>query len=667
MTLSSFTSRPDTRAQRPALSGGPLLLWRRLCLYLVGLMVLAAGTAASAQSPGQGDLPTRAGRVAEVSSGVWIYDPEGREWQALQRNQSLGEGDRIRTDDRAAATLTVGSSTLWLDERSEIEFNALSEQRVAVQIVRGGAGVRLRSPQAADEWTFQTLEGRFSFEREGLYRVTQQERGSQAQAWQGKLRFDSRASDVPPVWMATNEQAEFWWDNGPRTERQPLQRDDFAQILLTDERAVASVPVPANVVSPEMTGVEELGRYGAWEQSPEYGTVWVPTTVVVQDWAPYRYGRWVWSGRWGWTWVDDMPWGFAPFHYGRWAYWRDRWCWVPGPYEARPAYAPAMVGWVGGAGLGINVLVGGRRPPPPRYGAWVPLAPREVYIPPGGRYSNEYWRRVNPRIEPGRVPRPNDPVPQFRFEREHRSLFSAMPVTRPLPVVEPRMPLRAGPDRPGGAPGGRPDGRPDGGRGEGRPWRDDRDDRDGRPGQGRPIQTLPAQPGRPGVLPVQPARPAPQTDSLIRELEQQREQQRHQREEPGRVNMPQPVRSEPARVELPRMEQPRVEQPRFEAPRGEQRREDPREGLRGISREAIRDVPREMPRVEMPRPVQPAPPPQAQPQPQPQVQPQPQRVEPPRRDAGPRPSVIQQRQPAQPEQRAEPPRGRGDERRQSER
>ncbi|OWQ84174.1 hypothetical protein CDN98_19475 [Roseateles terrae] len=665
---------PDGGLRGPSPSGarsgvGPAATgWTRpltgLCATAVAAMLaLTTGCTALAEPPEQGrqsvqgiqgDVPTRAGRVAEVSSGVWIYDPDGREWLQLQRNQSVGEGDRIRTDERAGVTLTIGSSTLWVDERSEIEFNALAEQRVSVQIVRGGAGVRLRSPQAADEWTFQTLEGRVSFEREGLYRVSQLDRGTQTQAWQGKLRFDSRAMDVPPVFIATNEQAEFWWDNGPRTERQPLQRDAFAQILLTDERAAIALPVPANVVSPEMTGVEELSRYGTWQQSPEYGQVWVPTTVIVDDWAPYRYGRWVWSSRWGYTWVDDMPWGFAPFHYGRWAYWGNRWCWVPGPYEPRPAYAPAVVGWVGGAGLSINVWSGGRRPPPPRYGAWVPLAPREAYYPPG-RYSNDYWRRVNPRIEPGRVPRPNDPVPPFRYEREHGGLFNpSRPVTRPLPVVEPRTPMRSGPDRPGGVAGGRPDGRNDNrndGRWDGRP--------DGRPGGTPPGQVRPIAVPAPAPNGVRPFTGVP--DNAREERSPRDERWQPQRRDDGN----EPGRRDDGRFGVPvqNRPEPRNDMPRYEPPRSEPWRGD----ARGQPiREPIREN-REPPRMEAPRPVMAPPQPQMQPPPQMQPQPQAPRVEPPRRENGVRPVAVppQAAQPARPA--AEPMRQRGEERRQSER
>ena len=126
-------------------------------------------------------------------------------------------------------------------------------------------------------------------------------------------------------------------------------------------------------------------RYGTWNSDPEYGNVWQPSTsYVFTDWAPYRYGRWIWVTPWGWTWVDDAPWGFAPFHYGRWTYLRQRWCWVPGPRHLRPMYAPALVAWVGPPSFGVHF----------REVGWFPLGPREIYIP-ARRSSWRYFHSVN--------------------------------------------------------------------------------------------------------------------------------------------------------------------------------------------------------------------------------------------------------------------------------
>ena len=113
--------------------------------------------------------------------------------------------------------------------------------------------------------------------------------------------------------------------------------------------------------------------------------MWYPQ-LPVADWAPYRYGHWESIAPWGWTWIDDAPWGFAPFHYGRWAFVQSRWCWVPGPREERAVYAPALVAFVGGRDFSVGVASGAI--------GWVPLAPREVYVPPYS-VTREYFTRVN--------------------------------------------------------------------------------------------------------------------------------------------------------------------------------------------------------------------------------------------------------------------------------
>jgi hypothetical protein len=146
------------------------------------------------------------------------------------------------------------------------------------------------------------------------------------------------------------------------------------------QQSVAANYVPAGTV-----GYQDLDSYGTWSNEPEYGNVWQPSaSYVFTDWAPYRYGRWIWVTPWGWTWVDDAPWGYAPFHYGRWTYLRQRWCWIPGPRHVRASYAPALVGWVGSPSYGAQF----------RDVGWFPLGPREIYLP--ARHSSwRYFHNVN--------------------------------------------------------------------------------------------------------------------------------------------------------------------------------------------------------------------------------------------------------------------------------
>jgi hypothetical protein len=410
-----------------------LPLPRRLSLLvLLTLAVLVAPARADDDPPG------RAGRVAEVSGEAWLFDAENKEWVQVARNQTIGEGDRLRTDSRARLSLRIGSTSLWLDDESDLEFVRLDDGRVELHLDKGSLALRLRSREEVNDYVLMTREGRFTAEREGLYRVDQLERGSRALNWEGSLRFDSRSPEAAPVWVQADEQAEFWWAKGPRTERQRLERDEFSDWLLA-QRESEGQHLAYRYVSPEMTGAEELDRHGRWQQSSEYGPVWTPTVVAV-DWAPYRYGRWGWTRTWGWTWIDEAPWGFAPFHYGRWVQYGGRWCWAPGSYVARPVYAPALVAWGGGPAPSLGIHPGGR-PAPPRYG-WSPLGPREAYVP-GYRHSPAYGQRVNRDHDPvaagrpGRPGRPEEPSPRPQRNRDVDGAISLPPEQgrgRPMPV-----------------------------------------------------------------------------------------------------------------------------------------------------------------------------------------------------------------------------------------
>jgi len=106
----------------------------------------------------------------------------------------------------------------------------------------------------------------------------------------------------------------------------------------------------------------DLDENGRWVYVREYGYVWTPTVIVSVEWAPYRYGRWVWIGG-DYVWISYEPWGWVPYHYGRWAFVASiGWCWVP-PARGAVYWGPGFVGWVY----------------TPTYVAWVPLAPGEVY------------------------------------------------------------------------------------------------------------------------------------------------------------------------------------------------------------------------------------------------------------------------------------------------
>ncbi|WP_416462817.1 DUF6600 domain-containing protein [Rubrivivax gelatinosus] len=414
-------------------------LVRRLVAGLLTVVALAVPLQAAAQD----DPPGRVGRIAAADGRVWIYDDAQGAWIDASTNRPLTRGDRISTDGDARATLRIGSTTVRLAGGTELEVQRLDDQRVLLRLHSGNAALRVRSSEVADETELVTDEATLRPRRAGYFRADRVDDVTWASAWRGELRVDPRNDEAFTV--DDGRRVEVWSERGRAQRRWDTPLDDeFADWARREDRADER-SAAYRYVSPEMTGAEDLDRYGSWDRHPEYGNVWVPTAVPV-GWAPYRYGHWAWIAPWGWTWVDDARWGFAPFHYGRWVYWGRRWAWYPGAYVARPVYAPAMVAWVGGSNFSVSVNVGG----PPV--GWVPLAPREVFVP-YYRVTPVYIDRVNHRphgprrVQTGPIMYTNQGVPGgvtvvsrdvlVRREPVARSVVDVKVGTRPLRVDSP--------------------------------------------------------------------------------------------------------------------------------------------------------------------------------------------------------------------------------------
>jgi hypothetical protein len=636
--------------------------------WLAALLVLLAGVMAtpSAQARDDDDPPGRAGRIAELRGDVQYFDEQEGQWVPAVRNRPVTSGDRFYTESNGRMELRVGSTTFRLGPDSELEVLRLDDERLRFQLHAGNLAVRVRSRDKADELQLVTEEARFQPLRSGHYRIDRLDDTSYAAAWRGSLRVQDREDGFT---VETGRRAELWRARGElQREWVDIPGDEFgdwvARADREDERSASR-----RYVSPEMTGAEDLDRHGRWDQHPEYGAVWTPT-VVVSGWAPYRHGRWVWVRPWGWTWVDEAPWGFAPFHYGRWVYWRDRWCWTPGQYVARPVYAPALVAWVGGSHWNVSVSIGG-----PVVG-WVPLAPREVFVP-YYRHSQTYVDRVNV-VRPGQ-PRPVPPVnqPIMYANQKVQNAVTVVPrdvlqqrqpvqrsvidlrdneaVRRPLPVQReapvqappqrattqitpaPGQPIRVAPGRQvqqinpgqpstGGSPGGtRPQPRDDGDRriqtAPGQPvppaGGGDRGARDGdRPVQVRPVMPEPrdTRPPENRSEPRSPEQRAPEVRVVPdrgaddRRVQQDRERaQREQIERSQREQREQVERSQREQAERQRDAQERAQ--RDAQQREAQQREAQQREAQQREREAQQRRPTviQAPNAPAPQPVRPAP------------------------------------------------------------
>ena len=362
----------------------PRGLFARLAL----LAALLAAPWAAAQEADAADPPARVGSISALRGPVEFSAQAGAAWDAARVNQPVTGQGALWAPPGSQAEVRIGSTSVRLDGNTQAVFSQLDDHGVALDMTQGTVRARLRALSAGDAFSLAVDGVRADAQMPGDYRADYDpdRRLLTVRAVSGRMRVVTPTGGVD-VQTGQEVQVQSGGDDpqlhamGPRDEF-----DHWAEARDAEQDRLASL----RYVSPEMTGAESLDAYGRWEVSPDYGPIWYPSGVVT-GWAPYRYGHWAWLAPWGWTWVDDAPWGFAPFHYGRWARVGPRWGWVPGPMVARPIYAPALVGYVGGQPSGVSVSIGYSSGAPV---GWFPLAPGETYSP-YYRHSTAYVRQIN--------------------------------------------------------------------------------------------------------------------------------------------------------------------------------------------------------------------------------------------------------------------------------
>jgi hypothetical protein len=394
------------------------------------LLVVALFGVASFAFARVDELPGRVGRVVQVDGGASVYDREQDRWVEALRNSALTAGDRLSTERGSRLQIAIGSTELRLAAESELIVDRLDDERMVLVLQQGSVAVRVRNVEVARELEVQVGPARARAAATGHFRFDRVGNTSRMTAWRGQLDVDTGDQRLS---LATGRSVELYreWRDGTAVTWGPVAQDAFSDWVARDEQSDDRF-VGNRYVSPEMTGADELDRYGRWDRHPELGWVWLPLQIGV-DWAPFRHGRWTWHARWGWTWLDDAPWGFATSHYGRWAHWGGRWVWAPGAYVSRPVFAPALVGWVGGSSPGFGVSVSISSAPPV---GWFPLSPYDPYVP-SFRHPPRYYDRVNlPHRRPGVPPQ----VPTGPISYGNNGVPNAVTVV-PAAVMQQRQPV----------------------------------------------------------------------------------------------------------------------------------------------------------------------------------------------------------------------------------
>jgi hypothetical protein len=339
--------------------------------FIGGSIALAAVFLVSALATA--DPPDRVARLSFLSGSVSFRQATVDDWVVATLNYPMTTGDNLWTDAAGRAELQLGSVVVRLAANTSLSILNLDDRAAQLRLAQGTLLVSVRDIDLplGEIVEIDTPYGAVSLEQRGLYRIDVGVTGDQttvtvrhgtADVSIGTTTFDvddNRSATVAGLTAPSNSVGDA------------EQTDEWEDWCQWRERRVDSVRAQL-YVSRDVIGYDDLDEAGVWDTDADYGPIWIPH--VSADWAPYRFGHWVWNEPWGWTWIDDAPWGFAPFHYGRWVTLRGSWAWVPGDFFARPVYAPALVAFVAGD-WDVRVSLDSGEPI-----AWIPLGPGEAFV-----------------------------------------------------------------------------------------------------------------------------------------------------------------------------------------------------------------------------------------------------------------------------------------------
>lgn len=343
------------------------------------------------------DPPAQAIRISYLQDGVSFRAAGSETWSRAELNRPMVTGDALWADVAARAELHVASVALRMDARTSLEILRFDDRTVQAKVTEGVVVVRVRRLEPDDVIEIDTPNAAVTLLEPGEYRLDVSPgmdttfvtvRTGSAEVSGSHIDFMLHPGQRANV--AGPDAVEY----GIAAEMERDAFDEFCRMRdAREDRTESAQHAPG-----AMNGLYDLDDAGSWREDSELGALWTPRGLPA-GWSPYRFGHWAWIEPWGWTWIDQAPWGFAPLHYGRWVFQNGAWSWSPGPREARPVYAPALVVFAAGGGAGFRYLfwIGGAGV------AWLPLGPGERYGPPC-RCTVPYLADINAGAdaEPGR-------------------------------------------------------------------------------------------------------------------------------------------------------------------------------------------------------------------------------------------------------------------------
>jgi len=298
-------------------------------------------------------------RLSRMQGDVQVQSVGMDEWLPAVTNLPLQPKDRLWVPEGAWAQVeSRDASVIRLDAESSLEILGVEENALQLYLGSGQGYVNFRK-RGESMLQIDTPVSSFRSYDDAVLNVALDDKGNvDLSVFQGEVYAESQSGEVRVEggrMLTIDEGVPFLMELDSITKWEQRNKDW--------DKALSDGADNDQYLPPELSSYgRDLGRNGRWVSTPDYGHVWIPTSHISVDWAPYRQGRWVWIGN-DYVWIGSEPWGWAPYHYGRWSHVAHHgWCWIP-PRRNEVYWGPGYVSWIQTS----NDV------------AWVPLAPGEMY------------------------------------------------------------------------------------------------------------------------------------------------------------------------------------------------------------------------------------------------------------------------------------------------
>ena len=348
---------------------------RKALIVLLAVALLVPLAAAQEQGAPQETryVDNSFARLSHLVGTAFLQRAQDLGYEDVEVNTPIAEGDRIGTTDGRLEIFLGKRVYVRLDQYSKVDFASLPRRDNGITRIRQWSGhMYLDVGQLAKEKSIEILtdDATFYILDKGLYRIDVREGGgTEILVFQGMVEAAGEEGSmlVKDAQRIALQSGAF--QGKPVSFFAASAEDAFDRFNSTRLAAVHRT-MARSYLPEELSDYEsELGDYGEWAESPEFGWVWIPRGLP-GDWRPYSWGRWTWLSMAGWCWVPYEPWGWGPFHYGRW-HWSMGWGWHWIPMGG---WGPGWVNWWWGND----------------YWGWAPLS---YWGYPGYLYNNMYYGR----------------------------------------------------------------------------------------------------------------------------------------------------------------------------------------------------------------------------------------------------------------------------------